>query len=121
MPNTPTNQQAAVNVLEVHRTSGTWTPETVAADLLAQLSLDPGAPAKNAKPIHDPNAITEDEVVAHETAAQIATDKAKAARAELEAQKKAAADEAKAASAEDKQAAYAASRAQQPAVPRAKS
>jgi len=81
-----TNLECAVSVLSGHREARQWTDEAVAADLVAQLGLDPAGEAKNAKPVVMPG-ITEDEVVAHETAAKEATVKAKAARDALNAQK----------------------------------
>jgi len=81
-----TNLECAVSVLSGHREARQWTDEAVAADLVAQLGLDPAGEAKNAKPVVMPG-ITEDEVVAHETAAKEAADKAKAARDALNAQK----------------------------------
>ena len=81
-----TNLEAAVAVLKSHRDARGWSDAAVATDLLAQLGLDATGNAKHAKPVVDPNQITEAEVVAHETAAQQAADKAKHARAQLTAQ-----------------------------------
>ena len=81
-----TNLECVIAVLAGHREARQWTDEAVAADLVAQLGLDPAGEAKNAKPVVMPG-ITEDEVVAHETAAKEAADKAKAARDALNAQK----------------------------------
>jgi hypothetical protein len=83
---TITNLEAAEAVLAAHREARQWTDAAVAADLVAQLGLDPAGEAKNAKPVVMPG-ITEDEVIAHETAAKEAADKAKAARDALNAQK----------------------------------
>lgn len=80
------NHDCIVAVLVAHREARHWTDEEVAHDLVAQLGLDPVGDAANAKPVIMPG-ITEDEVVAHETAAQQAVDKARAAREALEAQK----------------------------------
>lgn len=79
------NHDCAVAVLEAHREARRWTDDAVAADLLAQLGLDPSAEAKNAVLPAAPG-ITEDEVVALEAAAKEALDKAHAARAELHGQ-----------------------------------
>lgn len=79
------NYDCAVAVLAAHRAMMNWTDEDVARDLVAQLGLDPVGEAKNARPVVAAG-ITEDEVLAHEAAAQAAVDKAKAARAELDAQ-----------------------------------
>jgi hypothetical protein len=80
-----TNLQAVIAILAAHREGRKWTDEAVAADLVAQLGLDPAGDAKNAAPVIDPG-ITEAEVVAHEQAAQDAVDKAVAARNTLNAQ-----------------------------------
>jgi hypothetical protein len=80
------NMECAIACLTAHREARGWTDQAVAADLLAQLGLDPEGEAKNAVVPHDPTMITEDEVVAHETAAKEAVDKAKAARDKLHAQ-----------------------------------
>lgn len=85
------NHDCAVAVLEAHREARRWTDDAVAADLLAQLGLDPSAEAKNAVLPAAPG-ITEDEVVALEAAAKEAMDKAHAARAELHGQVHAASD-----------------------------
>jgi hypothetical protein len=87
------NLEAVIATLFRHREARGWTDEAVAADVLAQLGLDPAGEATHATPAVDPNLITEDEVVAAETAAQEAVDKAKAARAALEAQTAPKADE----------------------------
>lgn len=81
-----TNLECVVNVLAAHREARHWTDEAAAADVVAQLGLDPAGEAKNAAPVVSPG-ITEDEVLAHEAAAKEAVDKATAARAALEAQK----------------------------------
>lgn len=81
-----TNAECAVAVLASHREARKWSDEAVALDLLTQLGLDPAGEAKNAAPIINASTITEDEVVAAETAAKEAADKAKAARDALNAQ-----------------------------------
>jgi hypothetical protein len=78
------NMECIVAVLASHREARAWNDEAVAMDLVAQLGLDPVGDAKNARPVV-PVGITEEEVAAHEAAAQLALDKAKAARAELNA------------------------------------
>jgi hypothetical protein len=80
-----TNSEAVLNILASHREARRWTDTAVADDILRQLDLDPVGEAKNAAPVVDPG-ITEAEVVAHEAAAKEAVDKAKAARAALNAQ-----------------------------------
>lgn len=100
-----TNQECIIAILASHREARGWTDEAVALDLIAQLGLDADGEAKHAAPPVDPTLITEDEVLAAETAAQEAADKAKAARAtlagqtaaEATAKADAAADQAKAA------------------------
>jgi hypothetical protein len=77
-----TNLQAITAILAAHREARRWTDDAVAADLVAQLGLDPAADAKNAAPVIQPG-ITEAEVVAHEHAAMDAVDKAMGARAAL--------------------------------------
>jgi hypothetical protein len=88
------NRQCVVNLLLAHRQAMRWTDEAVADDVLRQLDLDPEGEAKNATPVFA-GGITEDEVVAHETAAQAAVDKATAARAQLKRQNEPEADEGK--------------------------
>src|SRR3954464_7559491 len=83
-----TNRECVVAALAGHRQAGPWTDEAVADDLVAQLGLRPDAEAKNAKPIVDPNALSEDEVIAAEAQAKEASDKAKAARATFDAQRR---------------------------------
>jgi hypothetical protein len=80
------NLECVVSVLAAHREARMWNDVAVAADVVAQLELDPAGEAKNAKPVTMPG-ITEDEVLAHETAAKDAVAKAEAARAALEAEK----------------------------------
>ncbi len=79
------NMQCIVAVLAAHREARRWDDEAVAIDLVAQLGLDPVGEAKNPRLVHD--GITEGEVVAHEAAAHLAVEKAKAAREALNAQK----------------------------------
>jgi hypothetical protein len=86
--------EAVIAALAAHREARQWNDEVVAADLIAQLGLKPDGEAKNAKPAMAPG-ITEDEVLAHEAAAKEATDKAKAARDALNAQKTEGDDKAK--------------------------
>jgi hypothetical protein len=81
-----TNLEAVIAVLVTHREARRWTDQAVAIDLLAQLGLEVGGDAAHATPLVDPG-ITEDEVVAAEKVAQEAFDKAKAARAALDAAK----------------------------------
>ena len=90
---TVTNLECTVHVLAVHREARGWTDESVAADLLEQLGLDPAGRAKNAAPIPNPDAISEDSVVALENAAKEAAEKAKQARADYKAQQEAEAAE----------------------------
>jgi hypothetical protein len=90
-----TNLECAIAVLTTHREARKWADEAVAQDLLAQLGLDPGGDAKDAVTPVDPSLVTEAEVVAAETAAKEATDKAQAARDALVAQHEAAAEAAK--------------------------
>jgi hypothetical protein len=78
--------ECVVSCLSTHREARGWTDQAVATDLLAQLGLDPDGEAKNAVAPHDPTLVTEAEVVAAETAAQEAVDKAKEARDKLHAQ-----------------------------------
>lgn len=78
------NLECAMAVLAAHREARQWDDRAVAMDMLAQLGMKPDGEAKNAvAPV--PPGITEDEVLAHEAAAKEATDKAAAARAELNA------------------------------------
>jgi hypothetical protein len=84
------NLECAVAVLSSHREARQWADEAVAADLLDQLGLDAAGEAKNARVVINTPLITEDEVVAAETAAKEAADKAAAARAALDAQNAAA-------------------------------
>lgn len=93
------NLECAMAVLAAHREARQWDDRAVAVDLVAQLGLDWAGEAKYAKPVAAPR-ITEDEVLAHEAAAKEATDKAAAARAELNA-RLAAEDQAKADAATD--------------------
>lgn len=79
------NRECVIAVLASHREARHWTDESVADDLLAQLDIDPAAKAKKAVP-PAASGISEDEVIAHEAAAQQALDKAVAARAALVAQ-----------------------------------
>ena len=81
-----TNLECAIAVLASHREARRWADEAVAADLLARLGLDPAGDAAHAAPVVDPSLLTEDEVAAAELAAEEAIDKAKAARAALNAQ-----------------------------------
>jgi hypothetical protein len=87
-----TNLECVIAVLISHREARRWTDEAVAHDLLAQLGLDAAGDAKNAVTPVDPSLVTEAEVVAAETAAQEAADKAKAARDALDAQHEAGAE-----------------------------
>lgn len=84
----PTNRECVVATLASHRQAGQWTDESVADDLVAQLGLRPDADAKNAKPIVDPSLMSEDEVIAAEAQAKEVSDKAKAARATFDAQRR---------------------------------
>jgi len=84
-----TDLECAIAVLAVHREARNWTDEAVAADLLTQLGLDARAEAANARPVVDPNMVTEDQVTAFEAAAKEAADRAKAARDQLTAQENA--------------------------------
>lgn len=80
------NLECAMAVLAAHREARQWDDRAVAMDMLVQLGMKPDGEAKNAvAPV--PPGITEDEVLAHEAAAKEATDKAAAARAELNAAK----------------------------------
>ncbi len=45
-----TNLECTVAVLAKHREARQWTDEAVAAELVAQLGLDPAGDAKNATP-----------------------------------------------------------------------
>jgi len=83
---TITNLEATLTVLKRHRDARLWSDASVATDLLNQLGLDPAHAAANAAPPPPPPGVTEAEVVAHETAAKEATDKATASRAALLAQ-----------------------------------
>lgn len=83
-----TNRECVVAALEQHRLGGAWNPEAVADDVIAQLGLKPDSDAKNAKPIVDPNALSEDEVRAAEAQAKEAQDKAKAVREQFNAQQR---------------------------------
>jgi hypothetical protein len=85
----PTNLACAIAVLSLHREARDWTDEAVAADLLTQLGLDATGEATNARPVVDPNMVTEDQVTAAEAAAKDATEKAKEARDQLTAQQNA--------------------------------
>lgn len=80
------NLECVVATLVRHREARGWTDDAVATDVLAQLGLDVAGDAAHATPAVDPSLVTEDEVVAAETAAQEAVDKAKAARDALNAQ-----------------------------------
>lgn len=77
------NFECVVAVLSAHRDARAWADHAVANDLLEQLGLDPEADAKNAKPVIDPNMLTEDQVKAAEDAADVAVKKAKEAREAL--------------------------------------
>jgi hypothetical protein len=81
-----TNVECVVNVLAAHREARQWSDAAVATDLVAQLGLDPAGNAAKAAPVVPPG-ITEDEVLAHETAAKDAVAKAEASRAALKAQR----------------------------------
>jgi hypothetical protein len=80
------NREAVIAVLVSHREARAWTDEAVADDLLKQLDLKPTGEAKKAIPAVDPSLVTEAEVVAHEAAAKEAIEKARVARATLNAQ-----------------------------------
>jgi hypothetical protein len=80
------NLECAVRVLAMHREARKWSDEAVAADMLAQLGLEVDGDAAHASPVINPSSITEGEVVAAEVAARDAVDRAKAARAALDAQ-----------------------------------
>jgi hypothetical protein len=86
------NHEAVVATLARHREARNWTDHAVADDLCQQLDLNPTGEASKARMLVDPSMISEDEVVAHETAAKLAAQKATEARAKLNEQK---ADEAK--------------------------
>jgi hypothetical protein len=73
------NLETVINVLASHREARQWTDTAVADDILSQLDVDPTGEAKNAAPVIV-GGITEDEVIAAETAAKEAADKATAAR-----------------------------------------
>lgn len=100
-----TNLECAVAVLASHREGRKWHDPAVAADLLAQLGVDPEGEASNAVTRADPLLVSELEVLAAEAAAKDATEKAKGLRDQLLAQEQAdataraftAADQAKAA------------------------
>lgn len=68
-----TNLELVISILAKHREARMWADESVAADVLAQLGVDPAAAMK----------VTEAEVLAAEAAAQEATDRAVAYRAAL--------------------------------------
>jgi hypothetical protein len=87
------NHEAVVATLARHREARQWSDDAVARDLMQQLDLNPTGEASKARLLVDPALITEDEVVAHETAAKVAHQKATEARAKLNGQ---VADEAKA-------------------------
>jgi hypothetical protein len=80
------NLQCVIAVLSRHREARKWADEAVATDVLAQLGLDASGEAEHAVIVIDPTLVTETEVVAAELAVKEATDKAKAARAALDAQ-----------------------------------
>lgn len=80
-----TNLECVIAALAAHREARQWDDAVVAADLVAQLGLNPDGNAAKAKP-HNMPGITEAEVVAHEAAAKEAALKAEAARAALKAQ-----------------------------------
>jgi hypothetical protein len=81
-----TNLECVMYALAKHREARQWSDEAVALDLLAQLGVDPGGDAAHAAPLVDPSLVTEDQVVAAERTAQEALEKAKNARAALDAQ-----------------------------------
>ena len=86
-----TNLECVMNILASHREARKWDDHAVAVDLVAQLGLKPDDVAENAIVPVNPALVTEAEVVDRETAAKEATEKAKWARAALDAQDAAAA------------------------------
>lgn len=72
------NLDAVFNTLERHREARAWNPKNVAADVLAQLGLDPTADAPHATPAAEPADLPTVEAVA------LAEETARAAVAEWE-------------------------------------
>lgn len=82
-----TNLELIVALLERHRYARAWDDTVVGRDLLERFDIPPDGEA--AKPIADPNLVTDDEVAAAELAAHDAAKVAADKRAALDAQKKA--------------------------------
>lgn len=82
------NKECIVAVLTAHREARAWDDNAVASDLISQLGLEADGDAKNARPVINPDLMTEDQVKAAEAAAKQATDKARVAREALENQDK---------------------------------
>jgi hypothetical protein len=81
-----TNLELIVALLERHRYARAWDDTAVGRDLLERFGLDPAGVAANPLVVGDPNAVTEDEVVAAELAAHDAVKLAADKRAALNAQ-----------------------------------
>lgn len=82
------NFECVVATLARHREARRWTDEAVAHELCAELGIDEAGEAKNATRIPVDPAITEAEVVAAETTARQAGEKAAAQRATFEANRR---------------------------------
>jgi hypothetical protein len=77
------NIECVVAVLARHREARHWTDEAVAANLLAELGLDPTDKAAHATAAIDLAQVTEDQVTAAEKAAEQADETARELRARL--------------------------------------
>ena len=80
------NTECAVAVIARHREARTWTDVAVAANLLAELGLDPNGNAAHATANVDARRVTEDQVAAAEGVAHQHAETAAALRARLDEQ-----------------------------------